>query len=1405
MNELLDLLGRLPRPIKYLAAIFLLVPLVYVVSRWLGVEKYWWVFVLGLLVIILLLALFNALLRAKEKRQAQAFEGELRRDSERAGASKEEVRQALGDLSAKWTESVGQLKQAGLSVYSLPWYLLIGEPQSGKSTTLKNSGLEFPVGTEGLSGAGGTRNCDWWFANEAVILDTAGRFTFQEEAAPDAQEWSSFLKLLRRYRRQCPVNGVIVVIPCTSLLEDSPEEQGRKAANIRAKLLHVQRALQIRFPVFIMVTKADRVLGFSEFFSKLDPIDQQQLFGWSTPEGPGKTWDPESFGAVYEPIVERLYRLRLKLLAEEENPAQADKLYVFPEEFRALEAPLKGYLKTIFQSTRFDEPFAFRGFYVSSGVQQGRPIAQATRDLLDAPGGAAGDVIESLESIFKKSRAFFIRQFYEKKVFPEQGLITRTAVAEAKQRRTLWLVRVLGVLVLLLFLAGMIPAYRSLRNVLNPIRSHVTAARECASKPCSVSRSWTIAKSLQEDRERALKSRWMFALFLRGTRSNELMDLLGGIQERVYVGGVVAPLLAEVEGRMGSLDWETYPDYRSFRDALSASLDWLAFKRAAEALRVSPQDLKVQPLVEFARRTKGMKATDRAAEVDEWAAATPPSEADHVLEGARRAGEALPITPQDPAPALAKYGEYWTVANLARWDHRLVDGLKAYMQRYAEMASVPKASFPDYVALEAAAGRKFRENYETLTRHMATPPPGAKGAFPGADVGAWKQSLDSDYASLLRWAPVAGGLISEERRDQLKRQLDLEWQSLQRERETFKYLVETDPSRKVHWSKPAESLAGALNAVAVFSDLPTYNASEDGRLVEALAAMTNGDARKAKVDEWRGKQDAAAKGILGRAAEFSASNPDPAFQWAERRPRLEEATQLALLARILPPAQQYFGDSLGNQCPPSICFTPAFAKAMMSAASGVVFTATGQRLISSWDGVGGSIRKLSDTESAYLRRYIDQMAGRSGGGGGGFTFPGSAAAAGTWSEFRRAIGSWQPSGGGGGGPVAPDLAAQLTYADVQAFAQENTNLGDALEYYKSRVERPRAAAAAERTAPELLAAAETFRGVVQGLPDGSLDAWKQLAANDGASLKQYKVFSESPRLRGDATSQRMKRGVEDHGANLMRNEIRPRFEARSRAVADRLNGCCLAKFPFVNDLVLQNDRAQLASGQAYAKGGGPGAARYSIDIPTIGPEDIGGPLADLGGLASEFALDPILRGDAREFDFVGEPRRIFGVARDWQVFLFGANAPAGASPKAHNIELRLVDRTPPAGVVFLGDRVGQVTVFDRATVLRPSTDVKTGRTPPPFVWRLPAAGSALEIIGRNEDVKGGWTGSLAITGGPLRLFAYVLRASEERPASADRRAWDVRVDLPDAERSGSRLQAVFELKLDDPLPGVLPR
>ena len=273
MQQFLTALRMIPAAGRLLGGMLISLVLVWYVARLLRIPSpYKWFLLLGVVVAFGLFYLVGMLRKSKEKRAAREFEGSLGLQSQQAGVGKEEIREALAELSLKWEEAVKEFRAAGMSIYDLPWYLLIGEPQSGKSTTIQNSGLEFPVGTNSLSGSGGTRNCDWWFTNEAVILDTAGRFTFQEANAPDQHEWNTFLKLLSKHRKRCPINGVIVVIPVTSLVEDAIDVIENKAKNIRQKLRHLQQILGIRFPVFVLITKADRILGFTEFFSILSSL-----------------------------------------------------------------------------------------------------------------------------------------------------------------------------------------------------------------------------------------------------------------------------------------------------------------------------------------------------------------------------------------------------------------------------------------------------------------------------------------------------------------------------------------------------------------------------------------------------------------------------------------------------------------------------------------------------------------------------------------------------------------------------------------------------------------------------------------------------------------------------------------------------------------------------------------------------------------------------------------------------------------------------------------------------------------------------------------------------------------------------------------------------------------------------
>jgi type VI secretion system protein ImpL len=105
-------------------------------------------------------------------------------------------------LKERMSDALATLKTASGNksgyLYDLPWYIIIGPPGAGKTTALVNSGLKFPLARgatpAAVAGVGGTRYCDWWFTDEAVLIDTAGRYTTQDsDAKSDKESWLSFL------------------------------------------------------------------------------------------------------------------------------------------------------------------------------------------------------------------------------------------------------------------------------------------------------------------------------------------------------------------------------------------------------------------------------------------------------------------------------------------------------------------------------------------------------------------------------------------------------------------------------------------------------------------------------------------------------------------------------------------------------------------------------------------------------------------------------------------------------------------------------------------------------------------------------------------------------------------------------------------------------------------------------------------------------------------------------------------------------------------------------------------------------------------------------------------------------------------------------------------------------------
>ena len=215
--------------------------------------------------------------RVKASGAALGLERELQAQAKaQAKLVRPDLQGEVEHMQGEFDKAVSALKSAKLgpggrgALYFLPWYAIIGPPGAGKSTALRNSGLNFPyssgAGDPKVRGLGGTRNCDWWLSNEAVILDTAGRWATQDE---DHDEWLSFLGLLKRYRPRKPLNGLIAAISVQELVNAREDEVETLAQSMRARLDEVQTQLRISLPVYVLFTKGDLVEGFLETFGDL--------------------------------------------------------------------------------------------------------------------------------------------------------------------------------------------------------------------------------------------------------------------------------------------------------------------------------------------------------------------------------------------------------------------------------------------------------------------------------------------------------------------------------------------------------------------------------------------------------------------------------------------------------------------------------------------------------------------------------------------------------------------------------------------------------------------------------------------------------------------------------------------------------------------------------------------------------------------------------------------------------------------------------------------------------------------------------------------------------------------------------------------------------------------------------
>lgn len=366
--------------------------------------------------------------RRRNRRSAKALGGML---EQQGGKGDPAQRQEQDVIKKRMLEAISTIKGSKLghlsgdaALYELPWYMVIGNPAAGKSTAIASSGLQFPFADSKIvQGVGGTRNCDWFFTTDGILLDTAGRYSVVDE---DRTEWFGFLSLLKKYRKKAPINGIIIAVSVAELTGNRPEFAINLAKNLRMRVQELTERLEVHAPVYVMFTKADLITGFNEFFQDAERGERDRVWGATLPYSQVTTSQQalDQFDSRFDELYDGLKDMSQANMALQWRERMPPGVFTFPLEFSTIKAPLRSFIATLFEENPFQFKPVFRGFYFTSALQEGESVSASSKrvaqrfDIKLQP--------QEHEEAHNQ-QGFFLLNLFRKVIFADRDLVAQYA------------------------------------------------------------------------------------------------------------------------------------------------------------------------------------------------------------------------------------------------------------------------------------------------------------------------------------------------------------------------------------------------------------------------------------------------------------------------------------------------------------------------------------------------------------------------------------------------------------------------------------------------------------------------------------------------------------------------------------------------------------------------------------------------------------------------------------------------------------------------------------------------------------------------------------------------------------------------------------------------------------------
>lgn len=284
------------------------------------------------------------------------------------------------NFSRQITKTLKELKKqhfltdkSAVSLLNLPWYIISGPPGYGKTQLIKNSGLYFPLLKSAVNFGikdNDDLNFECWVTEDAVFLELS-KSKNQEiwDTKSYNAAWLSIIKTLKKYKKNTGISGVIMVVD-VSYFMGNEEERKQKIAGTRQHIREIYEQLKCKYPLTIMISKCDKIAGFSEYFETFTPAQLDNALGFILPKN---NYDANNFEKILESkfshLLSKLNGLLPWLLEKEDDLNKKSLITLFPQQLFLFKNRFIDAIRETFIPQKFYELVDLRGIFFTSAQQ----------------------------------------------------------------------------------------------------------------------------------------------------------------------------------------------------------------------------------------------------------------------------------------------------------------------------------------------------------------------------------------------------------------------------------------------------------------------------------------------------------------------------------------------------------------------------------------------------------------------------------------------------------------------------------------------------------------------------------------------------------------------------------------------------------------------------------------------------------------------------------------------------------------------------------------------------------------------------------------------------------------------------------------------------------------------------